>query len=191
MRAGHNMIVFMPTLGLSVAVSSLVGRYLGAEQPDVAERATWSGFWLSLAYILVGVVLYLGAARLLLAPYAAGAEPASFAPVAAVTTVLMRFVAVYSLFDTMNILFAAGLKGAGDTRFPLVATVSFSVTVMLIPAFVACELFGAGVYAAWTAASGFVFVQGCVMLARFRTGRWRTMRVIEQPATLPGDAAAA
>ena len=34
-----NMIVFMPMLGLGVAVSALVGRYLGADQPERARSA--------------------------------------------------------------------------------------------------------------------------------------------------------
>ena len=92
---------------------------------------------------------------------------------------LLRFVAIYSLFDMMNVIFAAALRGAGDTFYPLALTVVLSWGAMLVPAYLACVVGGAGVYAAWTTASAYVFLLGILMLRRFRKGRWRSMRVIE------------
>jgi multidrug resistance protein, MATE family len=178
-----NMIVFMPTLGLGVAVSSLVGRYLGADQPDVAERATWSAFWLSLTYMTACSALYLLAPNALLLPYAAGADPAVFTEVARMSVVLLRFVAVYSLFDMMNVIFAAALRGAGDTFYALAATVGLSWGAMLVPAYLACIVGGAGVYVAWTTASTYIVFLGILMVRRFQAGRWRALRVIEPLVT--------
>ncbi|HVQ29270.1 MAG TPA: MATE family efflux transporter, partial [Vicinamibacteria bacterium] len=159
-----NMIVFMPMLGLGVGVAALVGRHLGAERPEVAERAVHSAFAMSLTYMLACGLLYVGASRLLLAPYAAGAPPGSFDEVAAIATVLLRFIALYSIFDMMNVVFAAGLKGAGDTRYPLVATLLLGLLVMLGPAWVMVDRYHVGVYAAWTAPTAYVAVLGVLML---------------------------
>jgi len=180
-----NMIVFMPMLGLGVGVSAVVGRHLGAGRTEAAERTTWSAFWMSLAYMSLCGALYLAAPDLLLAPYAAGADPVSFAAVAEVATVLLRFVALYSIFDMMNVVFAAGLKGAGDTLYPLVLTLALSWAAMLVPGYLACEVFGGGVYVAWSAATAYVVLLGLLMLRRFRSGRWKGMRVIEAAAS-PG-----
>jgi MATE family multidrug resistance protein len=174
-----NMIVFMPMLGLGVGVSAVVGRHMGAGRPEVAERATWSAFWMSLAYMSVCGLLYLAAPGLLLAPYAAGADPATFSAMARIATVLLRFIALYSIFDMMNVVFAAGLKGAGDTVYPLVLTLLLSWGAMLAPAYVACEVLGGGAYVAWSAATAYVVLLGLLMLRRFRSGRWKSMRVIE------------
>lgn len=174
-----NMIVFMPTLGLGVAVSSLVGRYLGADQPEPAERATWSAFKMSLVYMTACGALYLLAPKPLLMPYAAGSDPAVFTEIEGIAVVLLRFVAVYSIFDMMNVIFAAGLRGAGDTLYPMAATVLLSWGAMLVPAYLFCLVGGAGVYAAWTAATAYVALIGMLMLRRFRAGRWRSLRVIE------------
>jgi MATE family multidrug resistance protein len=179
-----NMIVFFPAIGLGVAVSTLVARYLGAEQPAVAERAVWSALWMSQAYMLLCGVGYFLLPRVLLAPYAAGADPAAFGAVQDIAVVLLRFVAVYSIFDMMNVIFAAGLRGAGDTRYPLVLTVVLAWAAMLVPAWIACVQLGAGVYAAWTTASAYVFFLGLLLLRRFRTGRWRSLRIVEPE--LPG-----
>ena len=174
-----NMIVFMPMVGLAVAVSSLVGRYLGAERPELAERVVGSAFVLSLVYMSACGLLYLFGAPLLLAPYAAGADPASFPTIAGIATVLLRFVAIYSIFDMLNLIHAAGLRGAGDTVYPMALTFALAWVGMLVPAWVGCILLGAGVYYAWTTASLYVFLLGLLMRRRFRSGAWKALRVIE------------
>jgi MATE family multidrug resistance protein len=85
-----NMIVFMPMVGLAIAVSSLVGRYLGAERPQVAERAVGSALTMSFVYMAACGLLYVLGAGLLLAPYGASADPASWPRIAEVATVLLR-----------------------------------------------------------------------------------------------------
>jgi len=174
-----NMIVFMPMVGLAIAVSSLVGRYLGAGRPDVAERAVGSALAMSFAYMAACGVLYVVGAPLLLAPYGAGADPSTWPRIAEVATVLLRFVAVYSIFDMMNLVHAAGLRGAGDTVHPMLLTFVLAWIAMLVPAWVGCVALGAGVYFAWTTASLYVLLLGLLMRRRFRTGRWKAMRVIE------------
>jgi multidrug resistance protein, MATE family len=174
-----NMIVFMPMVGLAIAVSSLVGRYLGADRPDVAERVVGSALAMSFAYMAACGLLYVLGAPLLLAPYGAGADPVSWPQIAAVATVLLRFVAVYSIFDMMNLVHAAGLRGAGDTVYPMVLTFVLAWIAMLVPAWVGCVVLGAGAYFAWTAASLYVLLLGLLMRRRFRAGHWRSMRVVE------------
>ena len=174
-----NMIVFMPMVGLAIAVSSLVGRYLGASRPEVAERAVGSALTMSFAYMGACGALYVLGAPLLLAPYGAGADPATWPRIAEVATVLLRFVAIYSIFDMMNLIHAAGLRGAGDTVYPMVLTFVLAWIAMLVPAWVGCVVLGAGAYFAWTMASLYVLLLGLLMRRRFRAGHWKAMRVIE------------
>jgi MATE family multidrug resistance protein len=178
-----NMIVFMPMMGLALGVSSLVGRHLGADQPSAAERTVRSALVLSFGYMSACGLLYVFGSDLLLAPYAAGADPKSFAAIARIAPVLLCFVALYSIFDMMNVIYAAGLKGAGDTVYPLVLTVVLSWAAMLVPAYVVALVNGGGVYAAWCFATLYVVLLGVLMRWRFRRGGWKSLRVVE-PATL-------
>lgn len=174
-----NALVFIPIMGLALGVSAVVGRHLGAGNPEAAERSTWSGFGLSLAFMLVCCALYLFAPGALVAPYAAGADPTAFAHVGELARVLLRFVAFYSIFDMMNLVFSGGLKGAGDTRYPMTVTIVLVIFVMLVPAYVLCVPLGRGIFTAWACVTAYAALGGPLMLRRFRRGAWKSLRVIE------------
>ena len=57
---------------------------------------------------------------------------------------LLRFVAVYSIFDMLNLIHAAGLRGAGDTVYPMALTFVLAWIAMLVPAWVGCVWLGRG-----------------------------------------------
>jgi MATE family multidrug resistance protein len=178
-----NMLAFMPMVGLAIGVSSLVGRYLGADRPDLAERATWSAFQLGFAYMVACGLAYVLVPGLLLAPYRAGSTSAGFAEVEAIAAVLLRFVAFYATFDTANLIFSGCLKGAGDTAYPMKTTTVLAWAVMLGPAYIGCVLLPGGVYVAWSTATAYVLLLGLMMFRRFRAGGWKGLRVIEPSAS--------
>ena len=124
--------------------------------------------------------LYVLAPGLFLYPFAAQADPATFAPIREIVVVALRFVAVFSMFDTLNIVFASALKGAGDTRYIMVVIIVASALVLVIPSYVAIVLLGAGVSVGWGIASAYVIAMGLAFLLRFLGGKWRTMQVIER-----------
>jgi MATE family multidrug resistance protein len=134
---------------------------------------------MSLAYMTACGALYVLAPRFLLAPYAAGSDALAFAEIGRLSAVLLRFVALYSIFDMMNLVFAGGLKGAGDTVYPLLATIVLSWSLMIVPAALGCLVAGGGVNVAWTAATAYIVALGLLMRRRFRRGGWKRLRVIE------------
>lgn len=177
-----NTIAFMPMIGFGIAVSVLVGQYLGREKPDIAQRSVYSGFLMTFGYMSAIALLYVVVPELFIAPFAARSDPEYFAPISELALVLLKFVAVYSVFDTMNIIFASAIKGAGDTRFVMYMIVLVSAFVLVVPSYVAIVMLDYGIMAGWTMASLYVIVLGFVFLFRFLGGKWRTMRVIEEQA---------
>jgi len=183
-------LAFMPMIGVGIAASVLVGRRLGENRPSLAVTSTWTAFSLTFSYMLALSLIYLFLPGLVIAPFAWSADLESFTPIAALAVVLLRFVAVYSLFDTLNIIFSSALKGAGDTRFVMIATLVLTLGILVLPSFAAVFVFSAGLYALWTVASLYIAAIGCVFLVRFLGGAWKSMRVIEEapvivPPTLP------
>jgi MATE family multidrug resistance protein len=175
-----NGVAFVPMLGIGIAVTTLVGQRLGAGQPDLAERATWTGVILGVIYSLIFGFFYLFTPKLFLLGHAAGGDPAEYAQLESVTVVLLRFVAAYCLFDALQILFSSALKGAGDTAFVLLNTIVTAGTALAI-GFTGSRLFETGLLWWWSIITCWIFALGIVYLCRFLNGRWRTMRVIEAP----------
>jgi MATE family multidrug resistance protein len=182
-----NMLAFMPPLGIGQAVSVLVGQRLGEDRPDLAARSTWTGFRLAWLYMAAVALLYVLWPGLFLLLFHSEADPDKWSQVAALVPGLLRFVAVYSLFDSMTAVFSFALKGAGDTRFVSVAAVVLSWPLMVVPTW-AAWYYGWGLWWAWTFASSYVIALGVTFLVRFWTGRWRSMRVIETTPPPPEKA---
>jgi MATE family multidrug resistance protein len=173
-----NMLAVLPTLGLAQAVSVLVGRRLGENRPDLAERSAWSGLGLAWTFMTsVGLVLVL-LPGVFLALFRSAGGDAEWDAVAALVPVLLRFVAVYCLFDSMNMVFSFALKGAGDTRFTTLAALALAWPVMVLPTW-AAWYYNWGLLWAWTFISAYVIILALTFLVRFRRGRWKSMRVIE------------
>lgn len=175
-----NTLAFMPMIGLGIGVSMLVGQNLGRNDPQTAERATYSGFHLALLYMCTIATLYVLTPGLFLAPYSLRADPIEFEKIRPLAVLLLRFVALYSIFDSMTIVFSASIKGAGDTRFVMLAILIMSSLLLVLPVYLATQVYGAGIFAAFGIATGYVSLLGFVCYARFRTGKWRKMRVIEE-----------
>ena len=174
-----NSLAFTPMLGMMTAVSALVGQSLGRERPELAERLTWSALHICLAFFATLSLGYLLAPQLFLRPFLWKAQSASFLEISRVAVILLRFVAVYSLFDAMNMIFSAAIKGAGDTRYVAVTTIRLSWLVLVIPSAVAWRLFHASIYWLWAFVTLYVMALGLVFWRRFVHGPWREMRVIE------------
>lgn len=176
-----NTLAFMPMIGIGIAVSILVGQSLGRNRVDSAERAAWSGFHLTFLYMGTIALLYVFTPNLFLNPFGAGSSDPAFPAIHALAVLLLRFVALYSLFDTMNIVFANAIKGAGDTRFVMYMLLVISGCGLIIPSYIALVVFGAGVYTGWIIATAYVCFLGVAFLLRFLGGKWKHMRVIETP----------
>jgi MATE family multidrug resistance protein len=173
-----NMFAFGPMIGLSTAVQILVGQRLGERRADLAARSTWSAFWPAFAYTCVLSAGFLFAPNLFLAPLRWNASPEEYAEWYDVIVVLLRYVVLYAIFDMAALVFAGALRGAGDTRFVMLATLIVSISVMVVPSYLAIEVWHADVFVAWWFVAGYVMALGGAFFVRFQRGRWRSMSVI-------------
>jgi MATE family multidrug resistance protein len=173
-----NMIAFLPMIGLGQAVCILVGQRLGAERPDLAEKSTYTGLKWAFGYMSVVAAVYLTLPHLLVSVFEGDRDAESFAEVAAIVPGLLVCVAIYSIADSVTLTFAFALRGAGDTLFVTLATFCLAWPVMVVPTFLVV-LAGANVSWAWWFATAHIFAMAVCFYLRFRTGKWKAMRVIE------------
>jgi MATE family multidrug resistance protein len=148
----------------------------------MAARATWTAFLLAMIYMCAMSLLYVSVPGWFLMGHAAGMAPEEFEPLRALIVVLLRFVAVYGLFDAMNVVFMSALRGAGDTRFVFCTALCTSL-VPLALAWLGIHHLGRGLYWCWMLITLWVCSAAWIYFARFLQGKWRTMRVIEPEVT--------
>lgn len=184
-----NLLAFLPMMGVGQAIEVLVGQYLGANQPDGAERAAWTGLIFSFSATVLVAALYVLAPHWLALPFQTQDDPEGWAAVLDRVPLLLRFVAVYCLFDSLNLVFGFTLRGAGDTRFVTAVAIVVSWPVMVLPTYFALR-FGWGLYVAWTFASIYVILIALIYFFRFLQGNWKQLRVIEPEALRPLDSPA-
>jgi len=119
----------------------------------LAERSAWTGFRLTWLYMLTAALLFLTAPELFLFLFQGDLEsgdPSQRAQVAAVVPIVLRFVAVYSLFDAINLIFSFALRGAGDTRFVSLFSLALSWPLMVVPTYLTWKFNWGPSTARWT-----------------------------------------
>ncbi|MCB4791072.1 MAG: MATE family efflux transporter [Elusimicrobia bacterium] len=174
-----NSIAFMPIIGCGIAVSILVGKYIGMNKADFASRSAYSGFHLTILYIFTIASLFYFFPNIFILPFTKGSNPKEIEAMIPTITFLLKFVAVYSIFDAMSTIFASAIKGAGDTKFVMYMLFFVSFFVLVIPSYLVVFIFGKGLYYAWAIASIYVSVLGIAFYLRFLQGKWKSMSVIE------------
>ena len=180
-----NTVAFMPMIGFGIAISMLTGQNIGKNSPDIAQRVIWSGFQICFVYMSLIAFTYFFFPGAYLYPFAVNADQSGFMKINEYTIILLKFVALYSLFDTLNLVFASAIKGAGDTRFVMMMGLFLSIVFLVIPSYIAVVIMGRGLYVAWTIASIYISLLGFSYLTRFLTGKWKSMKVIEHISVIP------
>jgi putative MATE family efflux protein len=168
---GANLLMVCMTVGFgfSIAGSTLVGQHLGANDHDGAARSGWRS--MSLAIISMGS---LGAIIIFFAEPLAGFFLED-QPVTLKHTVHFIYI-LGAMTPLLAVEFAIGgaLRGAGDTRFPLLATILGLIAVRCGLAGLATYL-GFPVIWVYAALIGDFLVKGAMLIWRFQQGKWKTV----------------
>jgi MATE family multidrug resistance protein len=179
-----NSLAFMPMMGFSLGTSTLVGQALGRDRVNDAVAVTKATIHIVLGYIFILLILFLFLPQPLLELFRPRhLAPENFAPIVSIGIILLRFVAAYIFFDALYMVCIGVLKGAGDTRFIMCSIGVLSLAIMILPVYIGVEVFGAGLYYAWSCATAFVFFLFTVSFWRYRQGHWKNVRVIEHAPT--------
>jgi len=167
-------VSFMPAIGVGAAVTAQVGKYIGMKRHDLAEKRAHLGFFVVLAYMLSCGVLFFIFRNHLMQAFTHDPE------VIQIGATLLMFVAGYQFFDAMFIIYVGALRGAGDTLVPAVTQIILVWTVVIGGGSLAAKFTPQfGVSGPWTLAMVFGCILGIYLLMRFRSGRWKSIRLDE------------
>jgi putative MATE family efflux protein len=161
---------FVVGFGFSIAASTHVGQQLGANDPDGAEQSAWRALTLSIAIMVVLGVLIISFA-----------EPIARFMIDDPEVVRLTVVFIYilgAMQPLMAIEFTLGgaLRGAGDTRFPLLTTIT---GLVIVRGTVAGVFLWLGFTVEWIFAALIVdyIIKAIMLVTRFRRGRWKTIPI--------------
>ncbi len=162
---------FMPGFGFAVAATTLVGQGLGARDDRLAERYGYVSYALGAAVMGLMGVIFILFARPLVSIFTDDAE------VIALATGPLRLIGFVQPMLAAMMIFAGALRGAGDTRAPMLITGAalWLVRVPLGALFVL--VLGWGLQGAWTVMAIDLSLRGACNYLRFRGGRWKTVKV--------------
>jgi multidrug resistance protein, MATE family len=173
--AAHNTVVtiesisFLPGAGFAVAATTLVGQSIGARNLPRARQSGHEAYLQGTIFMGLMGLLFFAVPELLLRLLVD--DPA----VVAAGVVPLRMVGVIQPAVAAGYVYAGALRGAGDTRWPLLIKlispwlVRVPLAFWLIPAY--------GLPGAWIAMTIDLTLQGLLSYWRFRGNRWEHIRV--------------
>lgn len=159
--------VFMPGLGMSIASTALVGQNLGAKLPHVADRSAREATKMSI--LIMGALALFNFA---FAPWIAYA----FVGAGEAHDLSVLFIRIHAtsipavgLFFTLS----GALRGAGDTRWPLYASLAGTYLVRLPLSAILGYSLGLGIAGVWVALPVEYYLRSVIVVQRFNEGAWK------------------
>jgi multidrug resistance protein, MATE family len=159
----------LPGFGFAVATTALVGQALGASDPKLAERTVYAALRPCLMVMtVIGLVA-------LLFPHALFGLFVADHAVAAAGELAMRVSILTLTASSFAFIFNGALRGAGDTKFPVLVRAAgtwglrIPLAILLIPLL--------GLPGARLAMALDFTTQAGLSYWRFRSGKWRKARV--------------
>jgi MATE family multidrug resistance protein len=176
MAASHAFIQllslsFMQAVGISIATTTLVGRYIGAGQLEYVARSLRSSMLLGSILAAIIAALFMLIPDLLLGLFSSDPDVLRYGGP------LLMVGALYQFFDAIAIVSDGALRGAGDTRWPFVVRCLLSWLVFLPLAYLLAVPVGWGLTGAWLGGLGQILLLAILLVFRFRSGAWRRIQI--------------
>jgi MATE family multidrug resistance protein len=171
-------VAFFPLLGIQIGVSTLVGQNMGAKNPDGAEQAAYSGFKLALLYSGAIVILFCTATKFLVGLFTPDVPGIDYTVVKDIAFKMLRLAAFYIMSDSIYVVAAGALRGAGDTfKVMLISTIFHWINASAIC--LSVYYFKFSHLTTWAICVVGAAIGGFIILARFKLGHWKELNLLE------------
>ncbi|HYP08925.1 MAG TPA: MATE family efflux transporter [Bryobacteraceae bacterium] len=162
--AAHHVLLniagttFMVPLGLSSAAAVSVGHAIGAGKFDQAKRSGWLAVVLGGGFMAAASVVLLAIPDQLIGIFTT--DPTVFAT----AIPLLLLAALFQLFDGVQVVTTGVLRGAGETRMPMLVNLMGHWLVGLPAGYTLCFILGFGIRGLWMGLSMGLILVGSVLL---------------------------
>ena len=162
---------FLPGFGFSMAATALTGQALGAGKPDRARRATWFSARSAAVWMGGMGVTFLIFAELFVRMFTD--DPA----IVENGALALRVLALGQAQMAIGMVLAGGLRGAGDTRYPMLVITGSMWLVRIPVALFAVHVLHWGLPGAYLAFVAGSSVECIAAFLRYRAGKWQHLKV--------------
>ena len=161
---------FAPNQAFGMTATTLMGQSLGAGQPEAAEKFGLRTRRLGMLVAASVTTLFFFFGKYIARLYTDDLQVILLAAAA------LKILAVMQPLQSTQFILAGALRGAGDTRWPLYATMIgiWGIRVVFAKLFIGM---GFGLLGAWTANLLDQAFRSIVIYLRYNSGRWKTMKV--------------
>ncbi|MCH8851838.1 MAG: MATE family efflux transporter [Planctomycetes bacterium] len=157
---------YLPAMAWGIAAATLVGQALGAGDPQRARRIGHLAVLQLAPYALVVTGLYYFCAEFIYS-FATGDRMVQDQGVPA-----LRLVAFAQPSLICMIIYVSALRGAGDTRFPMLMNVLGIFCVRIPLAYTFGVVLKGGLFGAWIGMTSDLIFRSLLAAARFKWGKW-------------------
>lgn len=166
---------FSPSMAFAVASTTLVGQSLGANDVEKARK-----YADTVHHMAILVACFVGALFILFSHPIARLYTQDLA-VAAMAGTILKILALSQPGQSTQLSISGALRGAGDTMYPLYASIIGIWGFRVIIAYVFINIFHWGLIGAWLALVLDQYTRAVVVFLRYRTGKWKhtKMRSVE------------
>jgi MATE family multidrug resistance protein len=172
-----DILSFVPMIGLSVGIISMIGRFVGARDMARVDEVMTAAFVVALAYGALLAALYSTFRYPLVEVFAP--PSGDFTAIRELSAFMMIGLSSYVMADAVILVSGGILRGAGDTRWLMVASVSLH-WAMLLAQFLIIRVFKFSPKVSWIAFVALVLAIALVYALRLRSKRWRDPKVLER-----------
>ena len=164
---------FMPANGFAVAATTLMGQHIGAGDPHIAKRTGYQTLKLGLLYATFVALAYVVFSEGLVRIFNDDPMVVWFG------RRIIPLAAAFQFFDAVQIIASGALRGAGDTKVPMMLILGGGWCLFLPLAFLFGTVLDRGVIGAWLGATIYVVFLGVAMFLRFKMDRWQSIKLVE------------
>jgi putative MATE family efflux protein len=164
---------FMIGQAFAVSATALVGQSLGKKRPDMAEHYSSRTCLIGITVSVLLALSFVFFGRQIMSLYV-GEGPDS-SQIIVMGGLILRMVAIMLPLQSLQFILAGSLRGAGDTRS--IAVITFITVLVIRPgiAGLTVMIFRWGLVGAWIALILDQLLRSCMVLLRYRTGKWKTI----------------
>ena len=150
---------------------------MGAGRPQVAHRAALSGIKTGIIYSVVILILFMFIPKTLVLVFQPDVPSNIFNNAIPSAVSMIRIASLYVLAEAVIAAIIGALRGAGDTHFTMI--VSVAAHRLFVPVLYLClHVFNLSVPFSWFVLVVFFLIFSLVLINRFSSGKWKTIRVV-------------